>query len=272
MRGSDAGYEHFRSGVVDIRYLERGEGESVLLLHGFFVDVDSAWLATGVFSTLSQDRRAIAFDLRGHGGSGKPHDSAAYGIEMALDAVRLLDHLQIGTTHLVGYSMGGEIVLKLLELAPERFRSAVLGGAGWMRRGDFKHESWRLSAETLAGVKPGESIMAHFAPSEDQRPSKELQAIIDGNDPRALAGVARGMLELTVHEETLRRNRIPTLALFGEKDWVRPTGEAMEGVMADLTLEIVPALNHEELMVSEEFPRRVQAFLETASMPSSGLE
>ena len=44
---------------------------------------------------LSGRYRVIALDQRGHGRSSKPHDPAAYGREMALDVVRLLDHLGV---------------------------------------------------------------------------------------------------------------------------------------------------------------------------------
>ena len=74
----------------------------------------------------------LAFDLRGHGHSGKPHDARAYD-EIALDVIRLLDHVRIEKTHVVGYSLGGIIVAKLLTTHPERFERAVIGGAAYRR-------------------------------------------------------------------------------------------------------------------------------------------
>ena len=89
------------------------------------------WASNGIFQDLSRDHRVIAFDLRGHGESGKPHDPARYGREMALDIIRLLDHLGIRRAHVVGYSLGAILASQLLTLHPERFLSATLiGGAG----------------------------------------------------------------------------------------------------------------------------------------------
>src|SRR5215469_6705144 len=119
----------FRSDGVTIRYLVEGEGEPVLLIHGLGASVHVQWGASGVIQALAKDHRVIAYDNRGHGRSGKPHDPQRYGEETVEDAVRLLDHLEIPKAHIVGYSMGALITNKLLVEHPDRFLSATLGGA-----------------------------------------------------------------------------------------------------------------------------------------------
>src|SRR5262249_9760332 len=95
------------SGGVRIRYVERGAGEPVVLLHGYAEDIEMAWIETGILEDLSKDHRVIAFDLRGHGRSAKPHASEKYGPEMAHDAVRLMDKLKIDRAQVIGHSVGG---------------------------------------------------------------------------------------------------------------------------------------------------------------------
>src|SRR5262245_37861612 len=97
-----------------IRYVERGAGEGVVLLHGYGDDIESAWIETGILEDLSRDRRVVAFDLRGHGRSAKPHEPEKYGREMALDAVRLMDKLRIRRAHVVGHSVGAVVTAILL--------------------------------------------------------------------------------------------------------------------------------------------------------------
>lgn len=104
----------FDSNGVRLRYVEQGTGEPILLIHGYTQNIETNWLDTGVFQNLAKDHRVIAFDLRGHGKSGKPHDPTAYGQAFVQDAVRLLDHLGIRRVHMVGYSMGAIITAKLL--------------------------------------------------------------------------------------------------------------------------------------------------------------
>jgi len=68
----------FNSRGVQIRYIEAGAGDPVLLIHGYTASIELNWMKSGVFQDLAKDHRVIAFDLRGHGKSGKPTDPAAY--------------------------------------------------------------------------------------------------------------------------------------------------------------------------------------------------
>jgi pimeloyl-ACP methyl ester carboxylesterase len=251
----------FDSNGVTIRYVLQGEGETVVLIHGFVIGMEPNWIETGMLDMLSRDHHVIALDLRGHGKSGKPHDPASYGVEMIHDVLRLMDHLRIERAHVVGYSMGGELALKLLELAPERLLSLILGGAGWVRSGDFKHKTWAEGADLLGKVQPGASISASIWPNESERPPREVQEIFDNNDPVALAAVAHGMLGVLVPEEVLRANQVRTLVVFGENDWIRPSSEGMEEVMSNLTLRVIPGQDHMAAMGSEEFKELIRGFI-----------
>ena len=105
---------YFTSRGVTLHYTDEGRGPPVVLLHGFAVNSDLNWRLPGITADLAQDHRVISLDLRGHGLSDKPHLSEGYGLEMAVDVVALLDHLQIDRAQLVGYSLGGFIALKAL--------------------------------------------------------------------------------------------------------------------------------------------------------------
>src|SRR5262249_58993963 len=84
------------------------------------------WSGIGLLQELSASYHVIAFDARGHGKSDKPHDPKLYGRQLALDAVRLMDHLQIRGAHVIGYSMGATTVSLLLTMQPDRFLTATL--------------------------------------------------------------------------------------------------------------------------------------------------
>src|SRR3954463_7486808 len=101
----------FDSNGVKIRYVTEGEGEAVVLVHGWMGDSTMWGRDTSGNTKLSplEGFQLIALDCRGHGKSDKPHEQNKYGAEMAADVVRLLDHLKIKKAHLIGYSMGAFI-------------------------------------------------------------------------------------------------------------------------------------------------------------------
>jgi pimeloyl-ACP methyl ester carboxylesterase len=71
----------FLSNGVKIHYIVEGEGEPVLLIHGFSASAMMNWVLPGVFANLAKHYHVIALDNRGHGGSGKPHEVEKYGPE-----------------------------------------------------------------------------------------------------------------------------------------------------------------------------------------------
>jgi pimeloyl-ACP methyl ester carboxylesterase len=104
-------------------------GEPVLLLHG---NVSSATWWEDVMLTLPPDFRGIAPDQRGYGEADpeKKIDATRGTGDLADDAVALLDHLGIANAHVVGNSMGGSVVWRMLAQCPERFLTVTLVAPG----------------------------------------------------------------------------------------------------------------------------------------------
>ncbi len=111
-------------GDIRLHFREGGSGTPILLLHGGFGSSQD-W--SPYLDELSREYRVVAPDSRGHGRSTIGEGPLTYG-RMAGDAVRLLDHLGISRTHLVGFSDGGCVALHLLMDYPDRIRTATLIG------------------------------------------------------------------------------------------------------------------------------------------------
>ncbi|HKY86278.1 MAG TPA: alpha/beta hydrolase, partial [Pseudorhodoplanes sp.] len=122
----------FNNGDVEIAFLDEGEGDPIVLVHGFASSKEVNWVQPGWVSTLTRaGRRVIALDDRGHGQSSKLYDPAAYHTDlMAGDVRALLDRLSIDRADVMGYSMGARITAFLALKHPARVRSAILGGLG----------------------------------------------------------------------------------------------------------------------------------------------
>src|SRR3990172_7348195 len=114
----------FKQGPVEIAFLDQGEGEPVVLVHGFASNKEVNWVQPGWIATLTgAQRRAVALDNRGHGQSAKLYDPADYHTAVMAEDVRaLLDHLGFERADIMGYSMGARIAAFLAVKHPDRVR------------------------------------------------------------------------------------------------------------------------------------------------------
>jgi pimeloyl-ACP methyl ester carboxylesterase len=241
--------KYFDAGGVRLRYVEQGAGEPVVLVHGFTNTAD-IWSANGITQDLARNYRVIAFDMRGHGKSDKPHDAARYGREMGLDIVRLLDHLGIQRAHIVGYSMGGHVVSQLLTLRPERFLSATLvagsGRFGWdaVQAREAEQDASEMEHECIS-----RSLMARLAPPGVALPPDDSLKVISAGcrrsqDPLALAAVTRSRADHAMTPAAAAAVTVPTLAIVGTDDPMKAGLDALVRLRPSVRLVVVEGATH----------------------------
>jgi pimeloyl-ACP methyl ester carboxylesterase len=256
----------FDSAGVRIHYEVEGSGEPVVLIHGYISDLRKAWVQRGVIGKLAERWRVAALDCRGHGKSDKPTDPAAYGREMAWDVVRLLDHLDVGAAHLVGYSMGAHMIAQLLTLVSERILTATMAGSagrwGWTAADD---ELAELEARELEAGSLRSQIL-RLTPAGSPIPSDaEIQsrsrAALRGQDLGALAAVRRANRNEVVTEEQLARANVPVLGVVGSLDPFVPRFRHLAKLMPDFQLVVVEGGTHRTTAGHPTFVRAVEDFL-----------
>jgi len=226
----------FKNGDVEIAYLDEGEGEPIVLVHGFASTKEVNWVSTAWVTTLTRaGRRVIALDNRGHGASGKLYDPAAYhSAKMADDVRALMDHLKIERADIMGYSMGARITVFLGLEHPARVRSAILGGLG-VRLVDGvglpENIADALEAPSLTDVKdPMGRVFRAFA---EQTKS----------DLKALAACMRGSRQ-TVSREQVGSIGIPVMVAVGTKDVVAGSGPALAALIPGAQALDIPDRDH----------------------------
>jgi pimeloyl-ACP methyl ester carboxylesterase len=269
----------FDSQGVRIRYIDRGTGVPVVLVHGFASVADRVWIETGVLPNLAKDHRVIALDLRGHGKSDKPHDQKAYS-QPGQDVIRLLDHLGIARAHIVGYSLGGAITAKLLTTNPDRFITATLGGSsGWRSWTPQDERDAEAVAVELEHGGPYRALILNTWPTDQPLPTDEAirkrsQEISAMNDPLALAAFVRARRDLVVTNAQMAAVPVPTLAVVGSLDPALSGVKALKAVWPALKVVVIQGATHGNnngrgAATSPEFINAVREFMAAHTVTSS---
>jgi pimeloyl-ACP methyl ester carboxylesterase len=213
----------FKNGSVEIVYLDEGDGDPIVLVHGFASNKEVNWVMPGWTTTLRRDkRRVIALDNRGHGQSDKLYDPADYHTDiMAGDVAALIEHLNLGRADVMGYSLGARISAVLAARQPELVRSVILGGAG-------------IRLIDNAGLRDeiAESLERPSLADVTDPMGKRFRAFAEQtrSDLHALAACLRGSRQ-AVRMEDITSIRAPALVAVGTKDDIAGSPHELAALM-----------------------------------------
>ncbi len=242
----------FDSDGVRLHYEESGpeRGAPIVLVHGFASDYRLNWVGTRWQDALmNAGFKVIGLDCRGHGHSDKPHDEAAYAVDvMAADVVRLLDHLDVQTAVYLGYSMGSRIGLEVVLENPARIRRAVLGGigaAGAIDRAEQIAHAFRIGEPT---DDPVAQTFYRFASARPTNDLLALAACITGLKPEA-------------HPERLARIRTPILIVVGDRDDIATGAPELVELIPTARLVTIAGRDHMSAVPAREFKQAALEFL-----------
>ncbi|HEV2034489.1 MAG TPA: alpha/beta fold hydrolase [Candidatus Dormibacteraeota bacterium] len=244
----------FDSDGVRLHYELHGPetGAPVVLVHGFASDYQLNWVGTRWQESLvGAGYHVVGLDCRGHGESEKPHDPAAYALElMAADVGRLLDHLDIRVAHYLGYSMGARIGVQAMLDFSNRLGRVVLGGIGG---GGAFHEAAEI-ARMLRGEPSSSPVAKSFYDFARARPTNDLEALAacilgpqPDPDPARLVAI---------------RNQV--LVVVGDQDDIAVDAERLVESIPTARLVTVAGRNHMSTVGAKEFKQAALEFLAAA--------
>ena len=238
---------------VDIHFLDEGEGQPVLLIHGFASNAVVNWVDTGWVRHLNRSGfRAIAMDNRGHGLSTKLYTPQDYGTpRMAEDARRVLDHLGIGRADVMGYSMGARITAFLAIQHPQYVRSAIFGGLGVNM------------VRPMAGTGPIATALE--APSIDDvtnPTARTFRAFADStkSDLKALAACIRGARD-PLSADDLKRLQCPVLVAVGSLDVIGGSAPDLAALIPGAQSVVMEGRDHMKAVGDRTYKDAVTDFL-----------
>lgn len=244
-----------------IAFLDEGQGEVVLLLHGM-AGSSATWRS--VIGPLSRKYRVIAPDLIGHGQSAKPRSDYSLGA-FAVFLRDLLDELGVTSATIVGHSLGGGVAMQFTYQHPDYCQRLILissGGlgqeVGWALRllsapgaelilpiiapspvlaGGEKVRSWlaRFGIQTPRGDEIW-SGYSSFADRETRHSFlRTLRSVVDYRGQSVSA-----LNRLGVKADT------PTMAIWGDQDAIIPVEHAFAAYEArpGTRLEVLTGVGH----------------------------
>lgn len=222
-------------GDATVAYYDLGQGEPLLMLHGFGEN-GGQW--DPIVGALSDNYRLIVPDLRGHGESTNPLPYFTHG-DAAGDVLGLLEALNITQPRAMGFSSGGMVLLHMATADPGLFEALALVGTT-----PFLPEGARA---IMRGIDANGMPMAQLA----------AMGLVHGDTAQArlllkqFVDLEDSYTDVNFTPPLLSTITAPTLLIHGDRDPFFPVSipEEVHRAIPDSFLLVFPNLGH------EPFPR-----------------
>lgn len=254
---------------MSLAFDDKGTGLPVLLIHGF--PLSRGMWRPQIEALTKAGYRVIVPDLPGFGES--PPLNGSVSMAAYADAVvALLDQLGIEQAVVGGMSMGGYVLLNLVERYPHRVLAALYlvtrasadDAVGKVRRGDLAGAVRDGDREVVPNTFE-KLLFAAATPQKHPELIAEVRQWMDAALPEGVAGGLLAMRDRQDYLEALPTFSIPALVIGAAEDVAVPPGhaEALAAGLPDAELHIIPAAGHMvNLEQAETFNRILFDYLE----------
>ena len=268
-----ASQKQFQSIDGGIKYIDKGEGDVIVLLHGI---PTSGWLYRKMIDTLAQNHRVIVPDMLGFGNSASPKGYEIYSEENhAARLLALMDSLQIERWTHVFHDAGGLWTWELFKKAPNRIKKLVVLNTIIYDKGfkppirfkkgliaDFVMWTYRNGLTT--GIMLGGLFKSGMTKNTLEKSD------LEGYKTPLLEGKTNGMYHfftqtcqaLPNYKEVLQKINLPTIVIWGENDSFLKWEPQKEEVKSDLNISTQNIhLLDAKHFIQEEQPEQISAYI-----------
>ena len=251
-----------------IAYKEEGQGETLLLIHGF---CGSSAYWNKVMPKLSEKYRVIAIDLPGHGESNGL-DSVEGIDQYALVIKNFLEELKIEKVTMFGHSLGGYITLAFAESYSQYLNGFSLIHSTGFPDSEEAKEGRTASAGKIDkdGIDPfiDSLVPKLFAPDnvETHKQSlKDVKKIGYGTHLQGAKNALNAMKERKDRTEVLANTKLPVLLIAGESDQLIPADKTFTASGENFKHVVINGAGHMSMYEApEQLSSAILSFLNKA--------
>jgi pimeloyl-ACP methyl ester carboxylesterase len=245
-------------------FTEHGSGPPLLLVHGVMVTGE---MFEPVIKHFAQRHRVIVPDLRGHGRSRTfppPYTVA----QLAADLARLLDHLGIESTTVLGYSQGGAIAQQFLLDYPQRGNHLILACTYAFNMATFREKIEGhlvpILIEVLGMKRFAKLVISQGLKQVSKDRAEWVVDLIAQQDRKLMTSAWRAVMAFDSRHR-LTEIKCPTLIIAGSNDEAVPIHHAkmLHSGIAGSQLAVIDSADHALIWAHpDELVRAVDRFLE----------
>ena len=228
---------------IAVNYIDEGDGEVVLLLHGWGANIT---LYAGIIQVLSQNHRVIALDMPGFGRTPEPPEPWCVD-DYVNFVIKFIAAFELRRFSIVVHSFGGRVFFKMNARENLPFtidRAVLIDSAGILPKKSLKQ---RVS---LRCYKAARAVMStkvlHFLYPDAVDNMRRRRGSADYN---SATPTMRATLVKVVNEDLepfIHLVKCPTLLIWGDQDTATPLSDAkrMEELIADAGLVVCEGAGH----------------------------
>ena len=251
--GATSAGRYVQNGDARIYYEVHGEGEPLVLVHGYPLN---SGLFRDNIGPLSEQYQVITPDLRGYGRSETPNDQGSVAT-YASDVFAVMDAVGADQAIIGGMSMGGPTVLEMYREAPERFRAMILNDTIAAKSSPAEAGLWQgvgQQVQTLGVPSLVDFLMSDMLTAETRMNRPELvtylgSLIKEASQNAAVAGASalETRPDLAATASTIT---VPTLILTGLDDTLYPyeVAQSLNKGILNSELVLLPGAAHAAIL------------------------